>query len=885
VVSTPAGAAPVVTPIESPDFPTAARVALDRIGAYTFLLSARDAEGQMATSSVGYVLAPTVTSLDVGPRAATVRAGGTAQFSAIPLDQFGGLMSLPGPVAWQVVSGPGAVSADGVYTAPANEIGTATVRAIVPTSPPHITGEATVTVVPATPPGGSRLDFGAGFAGAELSGNGSAQIAGNRLRLTDGRHQAGSAYAPEPVDVRGFTTSFRFRVGDGPERYGDGLTFVLQNAGPTAVGAAGGGLGYQGVTDSVAIKLDLVDNAGEGTDSTGVFTDGAAPTVPADTFLTQYPFDFGIHLNNGHRYQVTLNYSGGTLLVNLIDLDQYARQFTKAYAVDIPAVVGGPTAFVGFTAGTGEMFAPIDVLDWTYTPTVDANGDAAPIVVQSPRAAEHFVRGRSTELSALGADDGGESNLTYTWRVAFAPQGAGPVRFSENGTNAARTTTATFDAAGRYGFELLVQDARGNEAPVAAVQLEVVSTASAFVVTPAAPVVANGGTVAVAVETLDQFGDPMPFGSGSWSLTVVGPGGINLNNYEFFAPAAGVGPATIRASNGTILGTATIMVIDLPPATGTQHARGFDPSPDVTVNGSAIQQYPWVRLTGSTADAAGSVFTTALQDVTGFVTRFEFRPGEPDDRPDQGAGMAFVLQGVSPRALGATGAGLGYQGIERSVAIAFDSVANTIGLAQGGGAPVGTVPLAGTEIKLTRGNYLQADVYYDGRTLHIALTDLGTGAMATATFDVDIPAAIGGDRAYVGFTASTGATVDRFASQTVASWDFQAVAPGSPNLDPLVVRRARVIAPVLYSPPTLPFSVKLVARAEDDGGPFDLRHRWELVSAPDGAMPTIDPFGQNSARLDQPGTYVFRVTITDAQGLSTSEEATYVLDPSRWLEG
>jgi hypothetical protein len=50
-------------------------------------------------------------------------------------------------------------------------------------------------------------------------------------------------------------------------------------------------------------------------------------------------------------------------------------------------------------------------------------------------------------------------------------------------------------------------------------------------------------------------------------------------------------------------------------------------------------------------------------------------------------------------------------------------------------------------------------------------------------------------------------------------------------------------------------------------------------------MPTIDPFGQNSARLDQPGTYVFRVTITDAQGLSTSEEATYVLDPSRWLEG
>jgi hypothetical protein len=119
----------------------------------------------------------------------------------------------------------------------------------------------------------------------------------------------------------------------------------------------------------------------------------------------------------------------------------------------------------------------------------------------------------------------------------------------------------------------------------------------------------------------------------------------------------------------------------------------------------------------------------------------------------------------------------------------------------------------------------------------------------------------------------------------VASWDYRAVAPGSPNLDPLVVRPARVIAPVLYGPPTLPFSVRLVARAEDDGGPFDLRYRWELVSAPAGANPVVHPLGTHGARLDQPGTYVFRVTITDARGDSVTDEATYVLDPARWLEG
>ena len=55
-----------------------------------------------------------------------------------------------------------------------------------------------------------------------------------------GPFQAGGAFSG-PVDVRGFTTAFEFRVGDvSSGQYGDGLTFVLQNAGPGAVGQAGG---------------------------------------------------------------------------------------------------------------------------------------------------------------------------------------------------------------------------------------------------------------------------------------------------------------------------------------------------------------------------------------------------------------------------------------------------------------------------------------------------------------------------------------------------------------------------------------------------------------------------------------------------------------------
>ena len=46
----------------------------------------------------------------------------------------------------------------------------------------------------------------------------------------------------------------------------------------------------------------------------------------------------------------------------------------------------------------------------------------------------------------LGADDSGEPNLTYTWATTGTPPAA--VTFCANGTNAAKTSTATFTKAG-----------------------------------------------------------------------------------------------------------------------------------------------------------------------------------------------------------------------------------------------------------------------------------------------------------------------------------------------------------------------------------------------------------------------------------------------------
>ena len=117
-----------------------------------------------------------------------------------------------------------------------------------------------------------------------LASNGGAEIGKGSpatLQLTDGGgSESNAVWTAAPVNVQSFTTDFSFQISGGTNT-ADGFTFTLQNAAPNALGAVGGGLGYQGIGSSVAIKFDLYSNSGEGVDSTGFFIDGASPTVPS----------------------------------------------------------------------------------------------------------------------------------------------------------------------------------------------------------------------------------------------------------------------------------------------------------------------------------------------------------------------------------------------------------------------------------------------------------------------------------------------------------------------------------------------------------------------------------------------------------------------------
>ncbi len=205
----------------------------------------------------------------------------------------------------------------------------------------------------------SSIDFDKGF--AEVSGiqlNGSSVVNGSHLRLTDGgKFEAASAFYMTPVNVKSFVTNFTFQLTD-PNA--DGIAFVLQNTGPGALGNYGGALGYAPTGASVAVKFDLHNNAGEGINSTGLYLNGASPTTPALDLTGT-----GIDLHSGHIFNGYLSYDGKNLYLTINDLETKA-EWKHLFTIDIPSIVGGDTAYAGFTGGTGAETATQEILSWGY---------------------------------------------------------------------------------------------------------------------------------------------------------------------------------------------------------------------------------------------------------------------------------------------------------------------------------------------------------------------------------------------------------------------------------------------------------------------------------------------------------------------------------------
>ncbi|HEX3357679.1 MAG TPA: DUF1349 domain-containing protein, partial [Tepidisphaeraceae bacterium] len=293
---------------------------------------------------------------------------------------------------------------------------------------------------------------------------------------------------------------------------------------------------------------------------------------------------------------------------------------TQTIAMNATAYVGLAVCSHNNGTATTAVFDNI-----SYTGTVAAN--AAPTIATPPAAAINPVVGTTANLSVLGADDGGESNLTYAWDLVNLPPGN--VTFSANGTNAAKNTTATFSKAGTYIFRVTITD--GSGASVSGLlNVTVNQILTSITVSPATTSLSPGATRQFSAAALDQFGQPMTSQpSFMWSVSS-GVGTIDSAGL-YTAPLSG-SSATIQATSGGKNGSATVSITNQSPLIATSDGAAAGATavvgttislsvPAVDDSGNANLIYLWSAINPPGPVAFGDNGTTTASSTTATFTQ------------------------------------------------------------------------------------------------------------------------------------------------------------------------------------------------------------------------------------------------------------------------
>ena len=352
----------------------------------------------------------------------------------------------------------------------------------------------------------------------------------------------------------------------------------------------GGGTGYSGTGTSDQFNFASESWSGNGTiiaEVTSITpTTGNSPNCAVmfrnDTTAGSMYAGLGINGTGGLAFKTRTSANAPTTAQNAtgpeygpspltpiwLELADYGNSFTAYYGTG----TSQPTNWyeVG-TAVTVDLNSSTRVgmgaTDWSTSVAATAtvqNVSVAlspgPTVASAATATPSTVTGTTTGLSVLGADTGtGADSLTYTWATTSKPSGAAAPTFLANGTNAAQNTSATFSAAGAYGFTVTITDTMGLST-TSSVNVTVNQTLTSIAVSPSSVTVNVNGTQQFSATGYDQFSTALTQQpSFTWTTTV---GTITSGGGLLTAPSS-PGSGTVTATYGTTSGNSSVTVQSL----------------------------------------------------------------------------------------------------------------------------------------------------------------------------------------------------------------------------------------------------------------------------------------------------------------------------------
>ncbi|MEO5931192.1 MAG: OmpA family protein [Candidatus Kapaibacterium sp.] len=205
----------------------------------------------------------------------------------------------------------------------------------------------------------------------DVTFNGDARKMTDRIRLVpaDVSKRGSVWFNTKQRIIDGFESTFSFEITEPGSRQpwkpgADGFAFVLQNS-SVYEGGLGGGIGYEGIANSLAVEFDTYDNNPDGNpepndNHISVQSRGLAPNSADHRTSLGWTTKIA-DLKNGSRHLARVRYNPGTLTIFLDDLANPV--LTVNVRLDSLLSLSDGKCWIGFTAATGGSWANFDLFN------------------------------------------------------------------------------------------------------------------------------------------------------------------------------------------------------------------------------------------------------------------------------------------------------------------------------------------------------------------------------------------------------------------------------------------------------------------------------------------------------------------------------------------
>jgi Bacterial Ig-like domain (group 3)/Legume lectin domain len=394
----------------------------------------------------------------------------------------------------------------------------------------------------------------------------------------------------------------------------DGLAFVIQGDSATAAGGlADGGLGFAGISKSLAVEIVTTSQPGSGdpaapfisVQSNGTQANSASPTSSRASAEAS-------SIGDGQPHVLTISYQppeSGNSGVLSVYLDGAAQPIITL-DLDLDTYLGltNNQAWIGFTAANGgsPQTETADIDSWSFGPSFPATQLAITSPALSGTANDQAAQGPVSVV--LEDSDGNPDVATADLTVNVQSSSAGGVFAVTSGgtpvtsvTIPAGSTSATFYYGDtQAGSPAITVSADGL---ASATQTETITPAAAASITlsPASATVTAGSSQTYQVEAYDAFGNDLGNVTAQSTVEVLDngtcPGAVCTTS------SAEDGPQQVEAIYGTLHATAALTVDEAPSITIESPSMALAGAPfSATVYTSDDYPVPSISESGSLPD-------------------------------------------------------------------------------------------------------------------------------------------------------------------------------------------------------------------------------------------------------------------------------------------